>query len=449
MKTMKLKKLIEIMACTCAVLSMQPAHAVTVNWTDTTGFWDVAGNWDLGIPTAPDDAIINVGGTHTITVRSTGAPFTVNSISMTGNETLAITGNTLTINGVSTLNALTHTAGILTGTGNVTVTGTATLSGGSHQGAGQTLIGNTATGTLSGNFGLDSGRQLVNNSVNLNATAGILNLNSANGGGSGSFTNNGSLTVNPGASFFQILASNFGAADNGADAQFTNAGTLVKNGAGGMFIDTQFTNAGTTQVQAGSIQVRNQPFSNTGTISVASGATFNVQNATFNNSGTLQGEGTYQTLNAATALVNAGALLPGVGGVGALTISGDYTQTAAGFFDVELTSLTSFDTLNVLGDISLNGTLRVFSLGGFNPADGDMFTIATFDDGVTDASDLTGVFSNLVWSGFDPGISFTASYFDHSIVLNASTAVPVPPALWLLGSGILGLIGIARRRTKA
>ena len=259
MKGTKLKKLVEIAAsaCTCAVLSMQPAHAATVNWVDTTGFWDITGNWDLGIPAAADDAIINVSGTHTITVRPTGGPFTVNSISMTGNETLAITGNTLTVNGVSTLNALTHTGGILTGIGNVTVTGTAALNGGSHQGSGQTIIGNTATGTLGSNFGLGSGRQLVNNSANLSAATGNLDLNSSGRGGSGSITNNGILTVNPGVSFFRIFASNFfGGNDNGADALFTNAGTLVKNGVGGLFVDTRFTNAGTLAINEGEVNLR-------------------------------------------------------------------------------------------------------------------------------------------------------------------------------------------------
>jgi hypothetical protein len=28
-------------------------------------------------------------------------------------------------------------------------------------------------------------------------------------------------------------------------------------------------------------------------------------------------------------------------------------------------------------------------------------------------------------------------------------AVPLPPAVWLLGSGLLGLAGVARRKAKA
>jgi ammonia channel protein AmtB len=55
-----------------------------------------------------------------------------------------------------------------------------------------------------------------------------------------------------------------------------------------------------------------------------------------------------------------------------------------------------------------------------------------------------------VWSGFNPGVSFTASYFAHSIVLNATTApVPVPAALWMFGTGLIGLTGLARKRKEA
>jgi len=38
----------------------------------------------------------------------------------------------------------------------------------------------------------------------------------------------------------------------------------------------------------------------------------------------------------------------------------------------------------------------------------------------------------------------------HSYVFNiTTTAVPVPAAAWLFGSGLLGLVGVARRRNKA
>lgn len=38
---------------------------------------------------------------------------------------------------------------------------------------------------------------------------------------------------------------------------------------------------------------------------------------------------------------------------------------------------------------------------------------------------------------------------DSFVLAGASSAVPLPPAVWLLGSGLLGLAGIARRKAKA
>ena len=48
--------------------------------------------------------------------------------------------------------------------------------------------------------------------------------------------------------------------------------------------------------------------------------------------------------------------------------------------------------------------------------------------------------------GANPGCTVDA-YFDN-IVIDV-TAVPVPAAVWLFGSGLIGLVGVARRKMKA
>jgi len=54
-----------------------------------------------------------------------------------------------------------------------------------------------------------------------------------------------------------------------------------------------------------------------------------------------------------------------------------------------------------------------------------------------------------------PGIKMAAggpfANFQANFNLNGITpaAVPLPPAVWLLGSGLLGLVGVARRKSKA
>jgi len=117
--------------------------------------------------------------------------------------------------------------------------------------------------------------------------------------------------------------------------------------------------------------------------------------------------------------------------------------------EIELGPLSSHDTVDVLGSASLGGTLRVISLGGFNPVDGDAFTIMTFDDGIADASDLSSAFTKVIWQAFNPQVSFSVDYLAHSVVLNAHVN-PVPlPAAWLrLLTGIAGLFGASAKRNK-
>lgn len=54
---------------------------------------------------------------------------------------------------------------------------------------------------------------------------------------------------------------------------------------------------------------------------------------------------------------------------------------------------------------------------------------------------------NVLDTGFDPATDYAATvrvFANGDVVLNASP-VPVPAAVWLLGSGLLGLIGIRRK----
>ncbi|MGH8598050.1 MAG: hypothetical protein ACREXT_15450, partial [Gammaproteobacteria bacterium] len=99
--------------------------------------------------------------------------------------------------------------------------------------------------------------------------------------------------------------------------------------------------------------------------------------------------------------------------------------------------------------LALDGVLKVSSLGGYNPVVGDAFTLITFDDAVADPGDLSGLFASLTSSGFHPSIEFGVSYFEHSVVLNVvASAVPVPAALWLFGSGVAMLLGRGMRRRR-
>ena len=151
-----------------------------------------------------------------------------------------------------------------------------------------------------------------------------------------------------------------------------------------------------------SVQVINSAFT-------VSGSNFGMQNFSFN----------YDT-----ALTVVPANITGITPA-AWTISQD-TNAGGGFgkFEFQLagtgstrTSLLNFSISGVAGD-----SINDYAIGStLNPSSGNFFAahIAGFDmtDGVTSAQ----------FSGSSP--------------------VPVPAAVWLFGSGLLGLVGVARRRS--
>jgi hypothetical protein len=108
-----------------------------------------------------------------------------------------------------------------------------------------------------------------------------------------------------------------------------------------------------------------------------------------NGLGSGTGTGTV-TVNAGTALggggtiagdvsnggnVDPGNIASGVPQVGVLHVGGNYTQSAAGMFSVELAGLASHDELFVTGTGTLAGTLSVSLVSGFTPQAGNTFEI--------------------------------------------------------------------------
>src|SRR5579862_1256585 len=139
----------------------------TNNWTGTAGDnqWATAANWSKGaVPVSTDNVCIPSIVTQAITVQSlnptnqtiasltSGAPitFTQGPLTISGGATfadLAMSG-TLTLDGTTSITTLEHSAGTLTGSGAVTVTGLLTWSGGTESGTGTTNAngGMTLTG---------------------------------------------------------------------------------------------------------------------------------------------------------------------------------------------------------------------------------------------------------------------------------------------------------------
>jgi hypothetical protein len=127
---------------------------------------------------------------------------------------------------------------------------------------------------------------------------------------------------------------------------------------------------------------------------------------------------------------------------GSLSISGSFADGAAdgGSATPFGTSLIAQATIEGIG-VADAGPAAVFS----SPADvygphtvNYKFDCTALGDGQCDSFDLQVSFTG---SGGDDAISFTAR---HEI-----NPIPVPAAVWLFGSGLLGMVGIARRKKAA
>ncbi len=145
-----------------------------------------------------------------------------------------------------------------------------------------------------------------------------------------------------------------------------------------------------------------------------------------------------------------------------MNLDGDYTNDIDAAVTIQLGMVFGSvrnDTLNISGTANLNGTLNV-SLSEFlefNPIDGS-FTTIDFMPSLGDAFDIllaeeiTGEFDLLTLATLDEGLQWKLDYlFDEIgttdvVRLSVVSSVPVPPAIWLLGSGLLFLLNFSRRK---
>ncbi len=148
------------------------------------------------------------------------------------------------------------------------------------------------------------------------------------------------------------------------------------------------------------------------------------------------------------------------GGASTLTDGGAHTYTSTLDFDLDMSGFSGARLLVGLLDPLGEGNgfdnlrFRIFQEGN-TVLDQNFATLASaltyFDDGVIDlgawSSGLVGDL-DLTFQ-LDVVASAVNDGFHLNLVAGVTGVVPVPPAVWLFGSGLLGLVGIARRKKAA
>ena len=267
------------------------------------------------------------------------------------------------------------------------------------------MITKSSTGTtiLSGTF---------TNSGVLSVSAGIIAI-------SGSFTNYVQPTdVLTGGTYRLTGTLRF----TGADIVSNNGALIELNGPASAVVDTvgndgfrNFTaNGGMLSIRGGRTLTLPKALTNTGVLLVASASTL-VAPSVNNSTGTLSGTGTV-----VATVTSAGDVSPGTT-PGILTITGTYTQSAAGTLEIEIGGIdpgSGHDRLDISDAATIDGTLVLSTTGGFAPSIGETFTIMTY-------ASHTGCFSTVLGRdlGFlGQGLFFTVECGPTSAVVTAKRA---------------------------
>ncbi|OFZ70666.1 MAG: hypothetical protein A2Z01_06285 [Betaproteobacteria bacterium RBG_16_58_11] len=241
---------------------------------------------------------------------------------------------------------------------------------------------------------------------------------------------NNSGTFNNGSGIYSLGMANEGTINNLAGGTFNNFTGLASagqiNNAGDFIINT---GASVTD-RSGVLGAYTQTAGLTKVNGSLAATSIDIQGGSLMGSGTISGP----VFLGAAAVVNPG------NSPGTLTINGNLTSNAKLIFEIAGLGAGQYDELIINGAALFSGgTLEFDFLPGFNAAAGNSWDFL-FANSYSGQNNLNYIFNGLA-PGLQGNVSFNADRWSLSV-----TSVPVPAAVWLLGSGLLGLLGVARHR---